>query len=292
MLETLDLARLRLVDAEALAPPPSRRRPARPSAAPRAVPAGDLPRVRARRGHRDHRPRAGDRAADAASRHAGRGSSPRRATASSRPAWRRASTTRCGCSAASGSSASSPPTTAGSAIVAQVTASVAPLTKLRPGRPAPAARTGNYAVAAVPLETLVEADDVHAAPTARMRVRAGPALRAPARRAQPRPVRRQPTAPRTRSRRRRRHPTPPAGASSRSSPAARSTARSSTRTSRRRCARRRRRCPPRPAIAAADAAAVLAAAQAWVAWADALVFTPSGGPAGVGAGPPRVRVRR
>ena len=61
----------------------------------------------------------------------------------------------------------------GSAIVANVSASVAPLTGLRPGRPAPAARKSNYTVATVPLEALVEGDDVHAAPTARMRVRAG-----------------------------------------------------------------------------------------------------------------------
>ncbi|MGH3995358.1 MAG: hypothetical protein ACRDSN_23190, partial [Pseudonocardiaceae bacterium] len=38
--------------------------------------------------------------------------------------------------------------------------------------------------------------------------------------------------------------------------------------------------PAAPVIAAADADAVRAAAQAWVAWADALFFTPSGGPAG------------
>jgi hypothetical protein len=37
--------------------------------------------------------------------------------------------------------------------------------------------------------------------------------------------------------------------------------------------------PAAPAIAAADADAVRAAAQVWVAWADALFFTPSGGPA-------------
>jgi len=61
----------------------------------------------------------------------------------------------------------------GSAIVAQVSASVAPLTRLRPGRPSPTARTGNYVASAVPLETIIEADDIHAAPTARMRVRAG-----------------------------------------------------------------------------------------------------------------------
>src|SRR5215218_411533 len=61
----------------------------------------------------------------------------------------------------------------GSAIVANVSASVAPMTKLRPGRPGPSARMGNYAVSAVPLEALVEGEDIRAAPTARMRVRAG-----------------------------------------------------------------------------------------------------------------------
>ncbi|MDA0171419.1 hypothetical protein OJ998_20130 [Solirubrobacter taibaiensis] len=58
----------------------------------------------------------------------------------------------------------------GSAITTEVTASVAPLTGLRHGRtgaPQP------YAVNGAPLEALVEADDVHAAPTRRSRVRAG-----------------------------------------------------------------------------------------------------------------------
>src|SRR2546423_773202 len=39
--------------------------------------------------------------------------------------------------------------------------------------PGPAPRIGNYVATAIPLETLVEADDIHAAPTARMRARAG-----------------------------------------------------------------------------------------------------------------------
>src|SRR5262249_58186133 len=52
-------------------------------------------------------------------------------------------------------------------------ASVTRLTSWRPGRPGRAAGTGNYVVSAVPLETIVEADDIHAAPTARMRVRGG-----------------------------------------------------------------------------------------------------------------------
>src|SRR4051794_28445617 len=60
----------------------------------------------------------------------------------------------------------------GSAIAAQVSASVTPLTALRQGRPGGAAARP-YAVAGAPLEALVEADDVHTAPTLRMRVRAG-----------------------------------------------------------------------------------------------------------------------
>ena len=113
----------------------------------------------------------------------------------------------------------------------------------------------------MPLETLVEADDIHAAPTARMRVRAGQHFErllaarglgryaATFRTAYPIAA----TA----------HPTRPAGASSRSSPAARSTARSSPRTCGPRCAPRRPRCRPAPVVAAADPAAVLAAARRW-----------------------------
>ena len=143
----------------------------------------------------------------------------------------------------------------------------------------------------MPLETLVEADDVHAAPTARMRVRAGQHFeRLLAARDVGQYAGRLPHRVPDRGGAAAR-PTPPAGASWRSSPAARSTARSSTATSRRRCARTPPALPAAPAIAAADAAAVRAAAQAWVAWADALVFTPSGGPAGVGARAARVRVR-
>jgi hypothetical protein len=167
----------------------------------------------------------------------------------------------------------------GSTIVAQISASVAPLTKLRPGRPGPAARTGNYVVSAVPLETLVEADDIRAAPTARLRVRAGQhferllAVRnmgqyaAAYRTAYPIAA-----APGTLDSASRRFLALVAGraidgeklfkdlkASLRLTPPA---------------------LPAAPVIAAADADAVRAAAQAWVAWADALFFTPSGGPAG------------
>jgi hypothetical protein len=162
---------------------------------------------------------------------------------------------------------------AGSAIVAQLSASVAPLTKLRPGRPGPTARTGNYSVPAVPLETLIEADDVHAAPTARMRARAGQhferllAARGLARYA---PTFRTayPIAATAGSR----FAVLVAGrtidgetlakdlkASLRASPPA---------------------LPAGPLEDSADAAAVIAAAQAFVAWFDALAFTPSGGPAG------------
>jgi hypothetical protein len=166
---------------------------------------------------------------------------------------------------------------AGSAIVAQLTASVAALTKLRPGRPSPTARTGNYQVPAVPLETLVEADDVHIATTARMRTRMGQHFERllaarnlgqyTGRYRTAYPIAATPEASDAPSRR---FLGVIAGraidgeklyrdlkVSLRATPSA---------------------LPAAPAIPAADAAAVLAAAQAWVAWADALVFTPSGGP--------------
>src|SRR5262249_59867727 len=59
----------------------------------------------------------------------------------------------------------------GSAIAANVSATVAPLNAVRQGRtgaPAP------YAVGGPPLEAVVEADDVHAAPTLGRRGRPGP----------------------------------------------------------------------------------------------------------------------
>ena len=61
----------------------------------------------------------------------------------------------------------------GSAVVAELSGSAAPLSKLRLGRPVAAPRVCNYSMPAVPLETLVEAEDVRAAPSVRMRVRAG-----------------------------------------------------------------------------------------------------------------------
>jgi len=167
----------------------------------------------------------------------------------------------------------------GSAIVAQVTASVAPLTRLRPGRPGPAARTGNYVVSAVPLETLVEADDIHAAPTARVGVRAGQHFE---RLLAARNVGQYAAAYRTAY--------PIAAASGAPDAAGRrflalvaGRAIDGEKLYRDLKASLRLTPPALPAapvIAAADADAVRAAAQAWVAWADALFFTPSGGPAG------------
>lgn len=61
----------------------------------------------------------------------------------------------------------------GSAIVADLTARIAPLTGLRLGRAGTPIVTQRYDVRTAPLEALVEAEDVHAAPTARMRARAG-----------------------------------------------------------------------------------------------------------------------
>src|SRR3954469_4319526 len=58
----------------------------------------------------------------------------------------------------------------GSVISASVSASIAPLTGLRPGR---TGASVPHAANGAPLEAVVEADDVHAAPTLRMRVRAG-----------------------------------------------------------------------------------------------------------------------
>jgi hypothetical protein len=168
---------------------------------------------------------------------------------------------------------------AGSAITAQVTASVAPMTKLRLGKPGPGARTGNYSVPAVPLETLVEADDVRAAPTARMRVRAGQhferllaasglaehvaAFRAAY------PVASPPAAADAASRRFLALVTGRALDGDKLHKALKSSLRATPPA-----------LPATPAIAPEDAAAVLAVARTWVTWADELVFAPSGGPAG------------
>jgi hypothetical protein len=165
----------------------------------------------------------------------------------------------------------------GSAIVTEVTASVAPLNKLRPGRPTPTPRVGNYSVTGTPLETLVEADDIRALPTARMRVRSGQHFE---RLLAARNVGRYARAYRTAY---------PIAATSASDDTA----------SRRFLALVAGRAldgeklykdlkaslranppalPAKPAIPAADTPAVLAAAQAWVTWADTLVFSSAGGP--------------
>jgi hypothetical protein len=166
---------------------------------------------------------------------------------------------------------------AGSAITAQVSATVTPLTKLRPGRPGRPA--GNYAVPAVPMETLVEAEDIHAAPTARMRVRSGQQFE---RMLAARGLSAHAAAFRTA------YPiaaTPaPADTSSRRFLAlVAGRAIDGEKLWKDLKASLRATPPALPAavtMPAADAAAVLTAAQAWVAWADTLVFTPSGGPAG------------
>jgi hypothetical protein len=167
----------------------------------------------------------------------------------------------------------------GSAIIANVSASVAPLTKLRLGRPDPAARTGNYTVATVPLETLVEGEDIHAAPTARMRVRAGQHFErllaahnvgqyaAAYRTAYPIAA----------------TPEPPDAGSRRFLALVAGRAIDGEQLQRDLRGTLRQTPPALPAapvIAAADTDAVRAAAQAWLTWADTLVFTPSGGPAG------------
>jgi hypothetical protein len=166
----------------------------------------------------------------------------------------------------------------GSAILAQVTASVAPLSKLRPGRPTPTPRFGNYSATAMPLETLVEADDIRAAPTARMRVRAGQHFE---RLLSARNLGQYVGGFRTA------YPiaaTPdPGDAPSRRFLAVVAGRAIDGEKLYRDLKTSLRATPPAlpaaPAIPAADSAAVIAAAQAWVAWADALVFTGSGAPA-------------
>jgi hypothetical protein len=166
----------------------------------------------------------------------------------------------------------------GSAILAQVTASVAPLNKLRPGRPTPTPRFGNYSATAMPLETLVEADDIHAAPTARMRVRAGQHFE---RLLSARNLGQYAGGFRTA------YPiaaTPdPGDAPSRRFLAVVAGRAIDGEKLYRDLKTSLRATPPAlpaaPAIPAADSAAVIAAAQAWVAWADALVLTGSGAPA-------------
>jgi hypothetical protein len=166
----------------------------------------------------------------------------------------------------------------GSAIVAEVTATVAPLTKLRPGRPSATARTGNYSATAMPLETLVEADDIHAAPTARMRIRSGQHFE---RLLAARDVGQYAGAYRNAYSIAATPPPPDA-------PGRRFLALIAGRAIDGEKLYRDlkvtlRATPPAlpatPAIPTADAAAVLAAAQVWVAFVDALVLTAPGAPA-------------
>ncbi len=128
------------------------------------------------------------------------------------------------------------------------------------------------------METLVEADDIHAAPTARMRVRAGQHFErllaarglaryaATFRTAYPIAATAAPDA---------------AGRRFLALVAGRAIdGEKLAKDLRALAARHAARAARRPVVDAADLAAVIAAAQAFVAWADALAFTPSGGPAG------------
>ena len=283
MLETLDLARLRLVDGEALAAPAAPPPPGH-AVAPRlghylpaiylaAAPAADtvttdLGRVTAPRP--ELMPAEPTRWARLEPGSRDRELAPGLEARVHDPLWLLGRQWQFGEFAASDG---------GSAIVAQVSASVAPLTKLRPGRPGRRRRgSANYVV---PADAAGDARRGRRHPRRADRADARPrraAFRAPAGRAQPRPVRRR--LPHRVSDRGDAGPAPTrrAGASwplvagraidgEKLLPA---TSRSSLRAT-------PPALPAAPAIAAADAAAVLAAAQAWVAWADALVFTPSGG---------------
>src|SRR5690349_3144644 len=170
----------------------------------------------------------------------------------------------------------------GSAIVADLSASLAPLTAVRPGPSGSPAQP--YSVSAVPLETLVEAENVHAATTLRMRVRAGQHFE---RLLAAGNVGKYSAAYRAAY--------PIAAASDGSDAPDANSRRFAALVSGRaidgeRLARDLRTAlgaptsalPATPVIAAADVAAVRTAAQAWLAWADALVFAPPGAPA---AGP-------
>ena len=61
----------------------------------------------------------------------------------------------------------------GSAIVAEISAQVVPVARYRPGRADDGAAAGAYDTGAQPLETLVEAEEVHHADSVRARARAG-----------------------------------------------------------------------------------------------------------------------
>lgn len=169
----------------------------------------------------------------------------------------------------------------GSAIVAELTARVAPLTGLRLG---PASSTNatpqRYDVSAAPLEALVEAEDVHAAPTARMRARAGQHFE---RLLTAHKVGHYAAAYRTR------YPIGPPGETS-DAASRRFLALVAGRvidgarlyrdlTAALRDPNRPATLPAQPAITPADTANVRAAALAWLTWADALVLAPPSAPA-------------
>lgn len=174
----------------------------------------------------------------------------------------------------------------GSAIVADVSATLAPLTAVRRGRTGTAAQP--YAVSAVPLETLVEAENVQTAPTLRMRARAGQHFErllvagrvgqyaAAYRAAYPLAAAADGSdTPDANSRRF------AALISGRAVDGARLAV-----DLRKALAQPAPALPPAPVIAAADVTAVRSAAQVWLAWADALVFAPPAAPPGSAPGTP------
>jgi hypothetical protein len=149
----------------------------------------------------------------------------------------------------------------GSAITTQITASVAMLKTLRPGR-AGLAASHPYSVGPVPLEALVEAEDPGAVPTLQMRVRAGQQFE---RLLTAAGVGRHLAAYRTA------YPIESAGLfTGRSIDGARLHAALA------------KGLPSTPAIPPADVAAVTTAARNWLTWAESLAFAPpevAGGPA-------------
>ncbi|MGH3996273.1 MAG: hypothetical protein ACRDTJ_02275, partial [Pseudonocardiaceae bacterium] len=163
----------------------------------------------------------------------------------------------------------------GSAIMADLTARVAPLTRLRLGRVG-GTNTAfqGYDVGTAPLEALVEAENVHAAPTARMRARAGQHFErllaahnvghyAAAYRA--------------------RYAIEPAGETADAASRRFLTLVAGRVIDGARLYRDLAAAPALPAqppINPADINAVRAAAQAWLIWADTLVLAPPSGPAG------------
>jgi hypothetical protein len=180
----------------------------------------------------------------------------------------------------------------GSAIVANVTAQVAPLARYRPGAAGANAGAGAasqpFDVEAAPLEALVEAEDVRTAPSVRERVRAGQHFeRLLAAHGTSRYIAAYRTA----------YPLPEAAAavnpaqSGPNAPALDAASRRFLRVVAGRSIDGARlyadlvltlrprtgapKLPARPAIAAADVDAVRAAATDWLAWADGLISSPS-----------------